>query len=143
MSAITILKSRLTTAEGERIMPYDDATGLAVQAPKGKLSWGRGFNMMECGSSGLFDVMEDYLLTQLDTRLRVYPWYVAAGDVRGSVFLEISYSAGLHGLLHFPLMLAAAARDDWEGAAAQCRVANPELKGRYDRLAELLRTGVS
>jgi hypothetical protein len=143
VSAVTVLKSRLTGAEGERIMPYDDATGLAVQAPKGKLSWGRGFNLMECGSSGLFEVMEDYLLTQLDTRLRVYPWYLASGDVRGSVFLEIAYSAGLSGLLHFPHMLSAAATGDWEVAASQCAVTNPELKGRYDRLAELLRTGVS
>lgn len=59
------------------------------------------------------------------------------------MFLDIAQNGGLTGLLHFPLMLAAASRDDWEGAAAQCHVTNSELAGRYAKLAELLRTGVS
>lgn len=143
MTAITVLKARLTPAEGERILPYDDATGLAVRAPKGHISWGRGFNLEQCGSTGLFDVMEDYLLTQLDTRLSLYPWYKSLDEVRASVCLEISYNDGLNGLLHFPQMIAALSRADWEGAAAQCHVQNPELAGRYAKLAELLRTGVS
>jgi hypothetical protein len=143
MSAVTVLIARLTTAEGEKILPYDDATGLAVKAPKGNLSWGRGFNLMQCGSPGLFDVMETYLLTQLDTRLKAYPWYAALDEVRASVCLEISYNAGLEGLLHFPLMIAALIRQDWAEAAAQCHVQNPELAGRYAALAQLLLTGVS
>lgn len=124
-------------------MPYDDATGLVVKAPLGHVSWGRGFNLEECGSSGLFDAVEDYLLTQLDTRLAVYPWYKALDDVRASVCLEIAYNDGQTGLLHFPQMITALSRRDWEGAAAQCHVKNPALTSRYATLAELLRTGVS
>jgi hypothetical protein len=143
VSAVDVLKERLTTAEGERIMPYDDATGLPVKAPKGKLSWGRGFNLMECGSHGLFDVMEDYLLAQLDTRLSVYPWYLGLDDARRSVCLEISYNDGLHGLLAFGSMIHYLSVQDWPNAAKECHVENPELAGRYAKLAELLRTGVS
>lgn len=141
MTAITVLRGRLTTAEGERIAPYDDATALPVKAPKGNLSWGRGFNLMECGSDGLFDVMETYLLTQLDMRLRLYPWYKALDDARASVCLEIAYNAGLAGLLRFPHMIAALMKGDWETAAKECVVTEPELAGRYAMLAALLRTG--
>jgi len=143
VTAIGVLQARLTTAEGERLLPYDDATGLPVKAPKGNLSWGRGFNLMQCGSPGLFAVMEDYLLTQLNAQLAVYPWYAALNDVRASVCLEIAYNDGLSGLLHFPMMIAALTRDDWAAAAAQCHVQNPELASRYAALAQLLLTGVS
>jgi hypothetical protein len=143
MSAISVLEARLTIAEGERLLPYDDATGLPVKAPKGNLSWGRGFDLMQCGSPGLFAAMETYLLTQLDTALKDYPWYVALDDVRASVCLEIGYNSGLSGLLHFPLMIAALTQKNWAEAAAQCHVQNPELAARYAALAKLLLTGVS
>jgi lysozyme len=143
VTAVAILQGRLTSEEGEKLKPYDDATGLSVVAPKGNLSWGRGFNLMQCGSPGLFAVMETYLLTQLDATLAGYAWYKNADDVRKSVFLDIAYNSGLHGLLGFPHMLAAAASGDWVTAAAECKVVEPELAGRYAALAQLLLTGVS
>lgn len=142
MNAIDVLMARLTTEEGQRMLPYDDATGKNVTAPVGNLTWGRGFNLMQCGSNGLFDLMERWLLTQLDTQLQQFSWYVNSGDVRGSVFLDIAYNAGLHGLLNFPHMIAAAANGDWATASAQCAVANPTLDAsRYAPLRQLLLTG--
>lgn len=141
MSAITVLKARLTTAEGERIMPYDDATGMAVRAPKGHITWGFGFDLEQCGSTGLFNVMEDYLLTQLDTRLRVYPWYIGLDEVRASVCLEIGYNDGQSGLLHFINFIAALTRQDWATAQKECRVVNPALAARYERLGRIVLTG--
>lgn len=141
MSAVDVLKQRLTSAEGERLYPYDDATGRRVLAPKGHITWGRGFNLDACGSTGLFDVMETYFLTQLDGQLRAYAWYTGLDAVRQSVCLEIAYNGGLHGLLAFPHMLAALARQDWASAATECHVQNPELAERYDRLAQMLLTG--
>lgn len=141
MSAVDVLEARLTSAEGERIFPYDDATGLPVTAPKGKLSWGRGFNLMSCGSSGLFQVMENYLLIQLATTLAGYAWYTGADETRQSVFLEIAYNEGVSGLLRFPHMLAAAASGDWKTAASECKVQEPALAARYASLAQLLLNG--
>lgn len=143
MTAIDVLEARLTTAEGERLFPYDDATGLPVTAPKGKLSWGRGFDLMSCGSPGLFQVMESYLLSKLAATLAGYVWYTSANEVRQSVFLEIAYNAGVSGLLHFPHMLGAAASGDWETAAQECKVQEPALASRYALLAQLLLKGVS
>jgi hypothetical protein len=143
MSAVSVLLARLTTEEGQRMLPYDDDTDLEVIAPVGNLSWGRGFNLMQCGSSGLFQVMESYLLSVLDSHLRDYAWYTDAGDVRASVFLDIAYNAGLNGLVHgFPHMLAAAASGDWVTASAQCAVENPHLDAsRYEPLRALLLSG--
>jgi lysozyme len=133
MSAITEAAARLQTEEGFRSLPYKDT--------RGNLTVGYGWNI----SAGLTKYAAAALLTaqvmELDATLVGYPWYKAASDIRKSVFIDIAFNDGLSGLLHFPLMLAAAARDDWEGAAAQCKVTNPELASRYAKLAELLRTG--
>jgi hypothetical protein len=127
-----------------RNLPYDDATGKPVTAPVGNLSWGYGFNLMQCGSTGLFNAMERYLLSDLDTQLQQYQWYQQAGDVRASVFLDIAYNAGLAGLVKgFPKMIAAATAGDWVEASAQCAVENLSLNAsRYAPLRQLLLTGV-
>jgi len=144
MSAGDILQARLTREEGERFQPYDDATGKPVKAPVGNLTWGRGFNLMVCGSSGLFDAMERYLLDALDTQLLNYEWYKNAGDVRASVFLDIAYNGGLHDLLGYPSMIHFASIGDWDNAAAQCTDKDPKLdNSRYKLLRQILVTGVS
>jgi len=144
VSAIDVLCTRLPREEGVRNLPYDDATGKPVTAPVGNLSWGYGFNLMQCGSTGLFNAMERYLLSDLDTQLQQYQWYQQAGDVRASVFLDIAYNAGLAGLVKgFPKMIAAATAGDWVEASAQCAVENLSLNAsRYAPLRQLLLTGV-
>lgn len=144
MNAVDILQGRLTHEEGDRLLPYDDATGAPVRAPRGNLTWGRGFNLMQCGSKGLFDVIERYLIEERESALQVYEWYRKADPVRQSVFLDIAYNAGVGGLLHFPHMLAAALVGDWVAAAAQCKVADPKLDAsRYAPLRKLLEKGAS
>lgn len=135
MSAVDIALPRLKLEEGFRTLPYKDT--------QGHMTIGYGWNLDAGISKSAASALLTTQLTELDTALSGYPWYSPANDVRKSVFLDIAYSAGLSGLLHFPHMLSAAATGDWEVAASQCAVTNPELKGRYDRLAELLRTGVS
>lgn len=142
MSAVDVLMTRLTTEEGQRMLAYDDATGLNVKAPVGSLTWGRGFNLMECGSPGLFAAMERYLLGELDAQLQTYPWYAQAGDNRASVFLDIAYNGGLHDLLSYPHMIAAAARGDWSTAAMECTEKDPRLdSSRYAPLRAILLAG--
>jgi hypothetical protein len=145
MSAIDVLGARLPREEGVQNVPYDDATGKPVVAPVGNLSWGYGFNLMQCGSTGLFNAMERFLLGDIDMQLQQYPWYQQAGDVRASVFLDIAYNAGLSGLVKgFPKMIAAATSGDWIEASAQCAVADPSLDAsRYAPLRQLLLTGES
>lgn len=143
MSAVDLTETRLDPEEGTEIYPYDDATGLRVRAPKGHISWGKGFNLDACGSVGLFNVMRRYLLEQEDISLRALPWYAGLNAVRQSVCLDVAYNDGTAGLLHFPHMIAALAKGDWATAAAECKVTNPELARRYAALAQLLLTGES
>jgi hypothetical protein len=140
-TAIDLTQARLSREEGDKTYPYDDATGLRVRAPKGHISWGKGFDLEECGSDGLFDVMERCLLQQEERPLLALDWYAKLDPVRQSVCLDIAYNDGVHGLLGFPHMIAALDKGDWATAAAECKVSNPELASRYAVLAQLLLTG--
>lgn len=142
MSAVSVFLARKTSEEGVRLVPYDDATGHNVTAPVGNLSWGRGYNLMKCGSASLFDAMDNVLVGELDEQLQAFPWYAQAGDVRASVFLDIAFNGGLHGLLNYPHMLSAAAKGDWTQAAAECTEKDPKLDAsRYAPLRALLLSG--
>jgi lysozyme len=144
--AIMLLAGRLPREEGEKLKPYDDATAKAVVAPVGNLTWGRGYNLMTCGSPGLFDAMDAYLLGELDRQLSAFKWYTDLDNepTRQSVFLDIAYNAGVHGLLHFPSMIAQAVARNWTACAAECKVANANLDAsRYAPLRQLLINGDS
>lgn len=144
--AVAIFVGRIKPEEGERLLPYDDKTGKSVAAPVGKLSWGHGYNLMQCGSAGLFAVMDVYLATLMDSQLSRYPWYLNLDTepTRQSVFLDVGYNEGLGGLLHFPHMIAYAAAGKWTDCAAECTVegTDPNLDAsRYAPLRKLLLNG--
>lgn len=133
MSAIDQALDRLKTEEGFRALPYKDS--------QGHTTLGYGLNVDSGISKYAAAALLNAQVAELDATLAGFPWYQTANDVRKSVFLDIAFNDGLHGLLAFPQMLAAAARADWEGAAAQCAVKEPELAARYAALAQLLLTG--
>lgn len=142
---IFLSRPRIVREEGDKLKPYDDATGLPVVAPRGFLSWGWGFNLMACGSEGLFEVMARYLVTQVDAELSKLPWYVSLTNepTRQSVFLDVAYNVGVAGEIHgFPTMIHYAGLRDWPNCAAQCKVANESLDAsRYAPLRQLLLHG--
>lgn len=142
--AADLLIARLPKEEGEELLPYDDATSLPVRAPVGNLSWGRGYNLMKCGSPALFDVIDAELVGAIEEQLLAYPWYIALSPVRQSVVLDIAYNEGVTGLLHFPHMIVALQSCNWARAAAECSVfrTNPSLdRSRYAPLRALLLSG--
>lgn len=133
MSAVDLALPRLKTEEGFRAKPYQDTRGF--------LTIGYGCNL----DVGLTEhAAEALLIAQADELhlvLCTYSWYERLDELRQSVCLDIAVNAGLHGLLDFPHMIAALAKGDWATAAAECKVTNPELAGRYAALAQLLLTG--
>jgi hypothetical protein len=135
------LLRRLPREEGTVFYPYDDATSLRVRAPKGHISWGRGFNLEQCGSTRLFDLMERDLVMQCEEQIARYPWY-QGGATRQSVLLDIAYNGGVHDLLGYPHMLAAYLEENWLEAAHQCTDKDPKLDAsRYAPLRGLILTG--
>lgn len=133
MSAIDLALPRLETEEGFRALVYKDT--------RGHSSIGFGFNLDAGISKYAAAALLRAQITELDAAMAGFPWYVNANDVRRSVFVDMAFNGGLHGLLGFPHMLAAAARNDWVTAAAECKVQEPELAGRYAALAKLLLEG--
>ncbi len=133
MNAVDLALPRLKTEEGFRATKYLDT--------RGKLTIGYGFNL----DAGISQYAAAALLSaqaaERHESLTAYPWYANLDPTRQSVCLDIAFNDGLSGLLHFPHMIAALAKDDWAGAAAECKVTNPELAGRYAALAQLLLTG--
>lgn len=144
--AVLAFVARAVREEGSKLKPYDDKTGKPVVAPVGNLTWGIGFNLMECGSAGLFAVMLAYLLEQtIEPVLSAFAWYKSAGPARQSVFLDIAYNEGVHGFLGgFPHLIAAAAKGDWTECAKQCSVADVSIDtSRYKPLRRIIQTGAT
>jgi lysozyme len=133
VSAVDIALPRIKEEEGYRGRMYTDTEGNA--------SLGYGLNI----SAGMSEYAASALLTaqlqEIDHSLNAYSWYGSLDAIRQSVLLDIAFNAGVNGLLKFPKMLAALAAKDWGTAANECRVTNPELAGRYQRLSRILLTG--
>lgn len=135
MSAVEIALPRLKIAEGFRATKYLDTVG------KGTI--GYGF----CFDEGISEFAAAALLAaQAQERhqaLMKLPWYVALNAARQSVCLDISFNAGIAGLLNFERMITALTMGNWVVAAAECSVKDPELATRYENLAQILLTGVA
>lgn len=142
-TAVDICYARLDSEEGRKRFAYNDATGKRVTCqPGGNLTIAEGVNLEVGLDDQEIDWLSKHRLTKRESELLVYAWYRACDPVRQSVLLDIAFNQGTHGLLHYPLMIAAVSRFDWEGAAAQCHVADPSLdKSRYEPLRQLLATG--
>jgi hypothetical protein len=139
-AATELTIARLLGEEGVRLVPYDDATGKNVMAPAGKLSWGIGFNLMQCGSRGLFEVMLRYLVGLVEAQLVTLSWYSGLPDPVQSVCQDIAYNGGVHGLLNYPHMIAAFAKGDLATAEKECAVADPKLnETRYAPLRAIIK----
>jgi hypothetical protein len=143
-AATELTIARLLREEGMKLQPYDDATGQTVRAPVGNLSWGIGFNLEECGSLGLFNVMLRYLLRPIETMLQAQPWYASQPDVVQSVCQDIAYNGGIHGFLGgYPKMIGCLEQHDLTGAALECKVSDPHLDAsRYAPLRKIIESAI-
>lgn len=144
MNAVDLVVARLTTEEGYRQYPYNDATGARVSClPGGNLSWLIGVNLETAGSLELARVILAFFLAKLTADLASFWWYHALDDVRLSVVLDVAYNTGENGLLHFPKMLAAIGAKDWQTAAAELLNSDAarQLPARYQRLSVILLNG--
>lgn len=142
MSAIDLVWQRLPMEEGRKAFAYNDATGKRVTCqPGGNLSIAVGVNL----ETGLDDEEIEWLskhrLQKVADRLAMFPWFQACDDKRQAVLLDVAFNTGVDGLLHFPRMIAAIAKQDWPTAANELldSQAARALPNRYGPLAAILR----
>lgn len=142
MNAVEIAYGRLGREESREAFAYDDSTGHRVTCqPGGNLSIAVGVNLETGLDDEEIDWLSQHRLQKVQRQLSGYSWYAALDEARQSVCLDIAFNQGLHGLLHYPKMIAALSRQDWEAAAKECSAQDPRLKNRYDALANIIRTG--
>lgn len=142
-AAVSLCVARLTSEEGFRQYPYDDATGERVHAPVGNLTWLYGLNLDAIGNPALGHAIIALIVDDRDFSLSVYSWYLNASTLRQSVLLDMAFNLGVAGLVHgYPKMIAAMTAGDWTTAAAECKVADVRLDAsRYAPLRQLLTQG--
>jgi GH24 family phage-related lysozyme (muramidase) len=130
MNAVDFALPRLQTEEGFRALPYRDT--------QGHLTWAYGVNLEVPISKYAAGELLRAQVSERHTRLLTYEWYQRLDPIRQSVCIDIDFNADL---MNFPHLVAALSKQDWASAAVECHVKNPELDGRYSKLAQLLLTG--
>jgi lysozyme len=138
VSAVTdIATPRLKTEEGYKAMPYKDSKGL--------LTVGYGLNLTVPQPEAVWAAALAAKVGIVEQELQRYDWYQKLDTVRQSVLLDMAYNMGIGGLLHFPHMLAAIAKSDWQTAHDEMLDSQyaKDVGNRAVVLSQMLLTGVN
>lgn len=148
MIDINAMRAELLRDEDERLRVYDDATGKPIvpgTLVKGHPTIGIGRSLDTNGISAeesayLFSHDIESCLAALSGRLI---WWSQLDGVRQRVLVNMAFNVGINGLMKFRKTLAAIQARDWATAAAEILDSNAarQLPVRYERLAEMMRTG--
>ena len=134
--------------EGERRHAYDDSTGKRVRGPVGNLTIGIGTNLERGLSDYAMDMLarhtlhEECLVLEREASSLVPPVVVVNLPEEAQLGLALAvYQLGAERLMEFHRMLAAIARGDWLGAAAEAMDSDwaRETDVRARRVADLFR----
>lgn len=109
----------ISTNEGFRSYPYDDATGLRVKAPKGNLTVGYGTNLAN-GLSPLeaLTLLRGRLCAAESVVIDSFPAYGGLSSVRKIVILDMAYNMNANKLIStFDTFLGLVKAGNYIGAA--------------------------
>jgi len=106
----------LTAAEKKMPHVYDDSTGgPAVLASGGNITGGVGRNMSAVPfSEDEIALMLSNDIDRVHAALLAFAWYVSLDEVRQAGFINMAFNMGVAGLLHWPHLIAAASKLDYE-----------------------------
>jgi len=111
------LVDQLKRDEGVRYVPYQDSLGYWTCGVGHKLS-GAPVSMDPVSDEQVNQWLDADILTAQEG-LAPYHWYQIQDEVRRAACVNMAFNLGVHGLLHFPHMLAALDINDWETAAEE------------------------
>jgi lysozyme len=124
---------QLLRDEGVRYVLYKDTLGIDT--------FGAGFTFPVDDDEIRFILQ--HRVNKCEATLLTFPWYTALDVVRRGAVLNMAYNLGLHGLLGFPHMIAALAKQDWETAAIEMQTSlwASQVGPRAQRLEQQIRLG--
>ena len=132
--------------EGERLTPYDDATGRPLMkgdALQGNITIGVGVNL----SAGISDDESHLLLSGRLKRIMVelnheYSWWVKCPEPVQCGILNMAYNVGVPRLGTFKRMLSCLQAGDYDGAAREALESHwaNQVGERATRIADLFRS---
>jgi len=134
--------------EGIRLHPYDDLTGRAPEALRGKLTIGVGRNLSDTGitrTEALSLLKAD--IQKAKTKAKKYRFFEGLNKARKAVVVSMVFNLGSIGA--FVRMRAAIAVKDWQGAAREMLENSPgnptrwasQVGNRAQELADMMRSG--
>lgn len=142
------LEAILAFEEGVRGVPYDDATGKAVEAPKGRLSIGIGHNLKDEPLSmavirlilnqDILQAIDDYgVVVGQSVTLHEPP------DARWVALIAITFQLGMARFREFKDMISAIRAGLWKQAAAELldSALAAQCPFRTRRMAHMIETG--
>jgi lysozyme len=135
--------------EGERLKPYDDATGrqlLPGMKLMGKITIGVGRNLTDMGitqAESRTMLQADIARCEREARAN-FPWFPLLDATRQAVVLSLVFNLGITKFKEFKNTIAAIQAGDYELAAARMLQSlwARQVGERAVRLAESMRTGV-
>lgn len=138
------LFAQLTTAEGDVLRVYDDATGKPIVPGStviGHPTIGRGRALDTHGISEAESAMlcGNDITDRQQALPTVIDFWPQLSEVRQNAFAELSFEAGINGLLGFHQALAAGRIGDWKTCSAQV-MASTLPPARARRLANMILT---
>lgn len=136
--------------EGNVLFCYDDATGKPIV--RGYTCVGNptiGCGRLLTDRHGISREESDYLFSNdlQETILslqKAYPWFNKLDQVRADVLVSMVFNMGLTNFSEFKKMINAVVTCNWHLAAKELldSKAARDLPKRYQRLADMMRTGV-
>lgn len=141
-----IARESIKKHEGFRTIPYDDATGEAVNAPQGHLTIGWGRNLQSRGiSEDEAELMldNDVMIAEQDARDVFGIGWEELTVNRRAVLIEMSFQLGRKRFSSFEKMLFAARLGDHEKAASEMLLSRwaQQVPHRAGTLANRYRNG--
>jgi lysozyme len=130
------LIEQISRDEGRKARIYQDTVG--------KWTGGVGRNLSDVPfTDDEIDLMLANDIKRAQDGLSQYQWFMAMDSVRQAAMINMAFNIGVNGLLHFPHMIAALAKQDWTAAAAE--MANSQwahqVGDRATRLEQQIVTG--
>lgn len=103
----------------DRIKGFEGYRRYAYHCSLGHLTIGYGTMIAE-GGHGVPDyvaeiLLQDYLTT-IQSRLKVYDWFIGLNTPRQHCILEMAYQMGVEGVLAFRNMIRSIEQQDWQAA---------------------------